>query len=138
MDAGIAAWDAKYRYKLWRPIDAIRHAAQDGNTTTNPNPTWVPLLITPPFPEYVSGHAAFSGAAAKVLNRLFGQTVVFDVISDGLPNVTRRFSSFDEAAEEAGRSRVYGGIHFEFSNRDGLALGYAVGDMTLQAFLDKY
>ena len=137
LDAAIAAWDAKYRYELWRPIDAIWHADQDANAATIPDPAWVPLLITPPFPEYVSGHAAFSGAAASILSRLFGESVVFDVISDGLPNVTRRFSSFHEAAEEAGRSRVYGGIHFEFSNRDGLALGYAVGDMTLQAFLDR-
>ena len=137
MDAAIAAWDAKYRYELWRPIDAIRHADQDANAATILDPDWVPLLITPPFPEYVSGHAAFSGAAARILSRLFGERVVFDVISDGLPNVTRRFSSFNEAAEEAGRSRVYGGIYFEFSNRDGLALGYAVGDITLQAFLDR-
>ena len=62
-DAGISAWDAKYAFDLWRPIDAIRRGDTDGNDATIADPTWTPLLKTPPFPTYTSGHSTFSGAA---------------------------------------------------------------------------
>jgi membrane-associated phospholipid phosphatase len=133
-DAGIAAWDAKYAYEFWRPVTAIRLADTDGNAATAADPGWTPLLGTPNHPEYVSGHAAFSGAAAAVLTALFGDVPFTAPSSVALPGVTRRFDGFDEAAAEAGRSRVFGGIHYEFSNRDGIAMGRAVGDWALDAF----
>jgi RHS repeat-associated protein len=127
-DAGIAAWDAKYNFDAWRPITAIRQADQDGNPLTSADPNWVPLINTPPFPEYVSGHSTFSAAAAAVLNKSFGNNFSFNSGSVTLPNVTRSFTSFDAAAIEAGQSRIYGGIHFQFSNQDGLTLGKQIGD----------
>jgi RHS repeat-associated protein len=127
-DAGIAAWDAKYTFDAWRPITAIRQADKDGNPLTSADPNWVPLINTPPFPEYVSGHSTFSAAAAAVLDKTFGNTFAFNSGSVGLPNVTRSFTSFDAAAAEAGQSRIFGGIHFQFSNQDGLALGKQIGD----------
>ena len=127
-DAGIAAWDSKYTYDTWRPITAIRQADKDGNPLTTADPNWVPLINTPPFPEYVSGHSSFSGAAAAVLDRAFGSTFSFNSGSTGLPDVTRSFTSFDAAAAEAGQSRIYGGIHFQFSNQAGLNLGKQIGD----------
>jgi hypothetical protein len=72
VDAGIAAWDAKYTYGSWRPITAIRLADTDGNEATMADPGWSPLLTTPNHPEYVSGHSTFSGAAATVLTDFFG------------------------------------------------------------------
>ena len=142
-DAGIASWDAKYHYDLWRPIDAIRQADQDGNAGTLGDTAWIPLLKTPPFPTYTSGHSTFSGAANAVLTSLYGDHVVFDSQSDGHlaaeqrpldPSqiVTRHFTSFNQAAEEAGLSRIYGGIHFNFDDTAGRSLGDRVGRAVLE------
>jgi hypothetical protein len=133
-DAAVVAWDAKYAYQTWRPITAIQEAADDGNDSTNADPAWRSLLTTPPFPEYVSGHSTFSGAAAKILTAAFGDHVSFTTSSLGLPGVERTFNNFDAAADEAGRSRVYGGIHYEFSNRDGQAAGRALAQHVLNTF----
>jgi hypothetical protein len=118
-DAFIANWEAKYRYDLLRPVTYIRRVIDK---------TWEPLLITPPFPEYPSGHSTQSGAAAAVLTALFGPDVAFvdgTHVDDGLPE--RAFSSFWEAANEAGISRLYGGIHFRAAIDNGLAQGDCVG-----------
>jgi hypothetical protein len=118
-DAFIANWDAKYRYDLLRPVTYIRRLIDK---------TWEPLLITPPFPEYPSGHSTQSGAAASVLTALFGPDVTFaddTHVDDGL--AVRTFSSFREAAAEAGISRLYGGIHFRAAIENGLAQGDCVG-----------
>jgi hypothetical protein len=85
-DAGIAAWDAKYTYDAWRPITAIRQADKDGNSNTTADANWTPLINTPAFPEYVSGHSTFSAAAAAVLDNTFGSTFSFNSGSAGLPN----------------------------------------------------
>ena len=133
-DASITAWNTKYLYELWRPVTAIQQADLDGNANTIQDATWTSLLITPPFPEYTSGHSTFSGAAAEILTSLFGANVAFSTTSIGLPNVQRAFTSFEQAAQEAGRSRVYGGIHFEFSNQDGLASGKSLAQYVLNRF----
>jgi hypothetical protein len=134
-DAGIACWDAKYHFDLWRPIHGIREADADGNPDTDPDPVWTPLLPTPPFPTYTSGHSTFSGAAAAVLAAQFGDAVAFASESDGLPGVTRSFRSFSAAASEAGRSRIYGGIHWEFDNSEGLRCGRLVGEYVTRYYL---
>ena len=134
-DAGIVAWDAKYAYDLWRPITAIREADTDGNPGTVADPSWTPLLPSPPFPEYVSGHSTFSGAATQVLARFLGDATSFTTTSDGLPGVTRSFTSFSQAADEGGMSRLCGGIHFTSANVDGLAAGRAVGDYVVDEYL---
>lgn len=128
-DAGITAWSHKYEYGLWRPITAIREADTDGNPDTVRDATWQPLIMTPPFPEYVSAHSTFSAAAAAVLERVFGTEDVYFAIADFMMPVTyRAYTSFSAAAEEAGASRIYGGIHFPFGNLDGLEAGRAVGE----------
>jgi hypothetical protein len=135
-DAGIASWDAKYAYDLWRPITAIRKADLDGNPATLPDPAWRPLISTPPFPEYVSGHSTFSAAAAAVLSDFCGTDgFPFTLPSDGLFQATRSWQRFSEAALEAGRSRVYGGIHFSAANREGYRLGNEVGVWTSRNLL---
>lgn len=132
-DAMIAAWDTKYSSGFWRPEDAIRAADTDGNPDTTADPDWVPFLISPSHPEYVSGHGAASGAAAEVLTALFGDQA-FTTSSIGLDGVDRSFTSYWEAAEENADSRLWAGVHYDFSNQDGLTLGQEVGAWTLAAF----
>ncbi len=84
-DAQIACWDAKYAYVFWRPINAIRLASTDDNPNTMEDPSWTPLIVTPNFPEYPSGHASVSNAAATVLVAYFGNNAAFTLTSDSLP-----------------------------------------------------
>ncbi|MBY0231368.1 MAG: phosphatase PAP2 family protein [Gemmataceae bacterium] len=135
-DAGVACWECKYKFRTWRPVTAIHEADRDANDATQRDPDWMPLLATPPFPTYTSGHSTFSGAAAAVLAGYFGtDEVAFKLRSDGVPGSLRDYKGFRAAALEAGKSRVYGGIHFEFDNREGLALGRAVGEEVLKSKL---
>jgi len=128
-DAGLLCWVIKFHHEFWRPVTGIRLAAEDGNPDTDPDPDWEPLVRTPPFPAYTSGHSTFSGAASRVLEKFYGSdTFSFETTSEGLPGVRRSFARFSQAAEEAGRSRIYGGIHWEFDNADGLAMGRALAD----------
>lgn len=126
-DAGIASWDAKFHYDLWRPVVAIQNADQDNNPETHLDRTWQPLLETPPFPEYTSGHSTFSGAASAVLSNIFGPDTPFTSQASHFTSVERSFTSFSQAAEEAGMSRIYGGIHFQSANQHGLATGRHIG-----------
>ncbi len=127
-DAAIVSWDCKYVYNFWRPITAIQEAGTDGNPATEADPAWAPLLVTPPFPEYTSGHSTFSGAAAVVLAYFFGSDRIrFTAESDDLPGFRRSYKTFSEAALESGVSRIYGGIHFMSANIHGLSTGAAVG-----------
>ena len=130
-DAGITAWDSKFKYDLWRPISGIRRADEDGNPATVADPDWEPLGapggtapdgsaiddFTPPFPTYVSGHASFGGALFQSLTNFFETDEIrFDVSSAELPGTVRSFDSFSEASAENGRSRVYLGIHWNFDD----------------------
>lgn len=118
-DAFIGCWDAKYTYDLIRPVTYIRRVL---------DPAWKPLLITPPFPEYPSGHSVLSGAASVVLAASFGDPFAFTDSThadDGLP--PRSFPSFRAAAEEAAISRLYGGIHFRAAVERGLDQGTCIG-----------
>jgi hypothetical protein len=135
-DAGIASWDAKYVYDLWRPIDAIQRADEDGNPETVADAAWRPLLSTPPFSAYTSGHSTFSAAAAEVLTLVLGEDVDFIATPDPhtaspyrpvLNQQRRSFANFRQAAAEAGQSRIYGGVHFSFDNSAGVQAGKAVG-----------
>ena len=135
-DAAICAWDAKYAFNFWRPVTAIRAGDTDGNDATAADTTWSSFIPTPPFPDYISGHSTFSGAAARVLARFYGRDdIAFVTGSDALPGVTRSFAGFAAAAAEAGASRIYGGIHYWSANQDGLAAGAAIGDVTFANFL---
>jgi hypothetical protein len=126
-DAGIQTWKAKFDYEYWRPIDAITMAAQDGNADTQQDEKWFNYIETPNFPEYPSGHSTFSGAGAAVLTEILGPERSFETYSLGLPDVTRSFDSFTQAAQEAGMSRIYGGIHFQKANAEGLRIGKEIG-----------
>src|SRR5215471_7499308 len=113
-DATIAIWNAKNTYNFWRPVTAIRAGT---------DPAWTPLLPTPAFQEYPSGHAGVSSAAASVLASFYGNDTSFTVTSAGLPGVQRDFTSFAAAVQQVEDARVYAGFHFRFSCTDGAALG---------------
>jgi membrane-associated phospholipid phosphatase len=135
-DAIISCWDAKYTYNFWRPVTAIQFAGDsDLNPATESDSTWTPLITTPNFPSYTSAHSTVSGASAGVLTALFGPDYHFTVGSEGMPGVTRSFASFDAAAAEAGQSRIYGGIHYQFDNQNGLASGHALAQFVVGNFL---
>ena len=134
-DAAITAWNAKFATNFWRPVTAIRAADIDGNANTTADATWTPLLTTPPFPTYVSGHSTFSGAGAAVLKSFFGRdNIAFTLGSEDATVPNRSFTSFSQAAQEAGISRIYGGIHFSFDNVDGLAAGTKIGNLVASKF----
>jgi hypothetical protein len=135
-DAAIAAWDNKYQYHNWRPVTAIRAADSDGNASTISDPEWSSFITTPPFPSYTSGHSTFSGSSSRLLALLFGtDEIPFSAVSDGLPGVTRSFETLSQAAEEAGQSRIYGGIHWQYDNRDAIAGGRALAEYVFANFL---
>lgn len=130
-DAGIAAWNAKYTYNSWQPIDAIHLADTDGNPLTQAVSGWT-LLSTPSHSDYVSG-STFSSAASQILTSLFGDRI-FSSGSTGLSGMTRTFSRFRQAANEAGISRIYGGIHTK-STQAGKATGRALANNYIANFL---
>lgn len=123
-DAFISCWDEKFRSNYIRPETAINKYV---------NPEWQPYIQTPPFPEYTSGHAVISAAAAEVMTHYFGDNVHYTDSSElefGVPN--RSFTSVRQAADEAAISRVYGGIHFKHSCDVGHDEGIKVGTFVLQ------
>lgn len=128
MDAFISCWDEKYRSSRIRPETVINRYI---------NVRWQPLLQTPPFPEYTSGHSVISTAVAELLTYLMGDNFAFtdntEVIFD-LPE--RRFTSFRQAASEAAISRLYGGIHFRDSIENGQAQGKAIGNFIIDRLKD--
>jgi hypothetical protein len=119
-DAFIGCWNAKYAYNLIRPVSYI-HALLDDS--------WMPIVDTPPFPEYPSGHSVQTGAATSVLIALFGGDYAFtDHTHDQQGLVPRSFTSFTEMENEAALSRLYGGIHYRAAIELGLEQGHCIGD----------
>ncbi|PIB38250.1 vanadium-dependent haloperoxidase [Maribacter sp. 4G9] len=122
-DAFISCWDEKYRSNLIRPETLINQHIDEN---------WVPILQTPPFPEYTSGHSVVSGAAATALTDIFGDDFSFDDDTElpyGLP--TRSFTSFNQAADEAAISRMYGGIHYRAAVEVGVGQGRELGALLI-------
>ena len=157
-DAGIACWDGKFDFNFWRPVTAIRAGDTDGNPNTIADPTWTPLgapadngsgtNFTPPFPAYASGHATFGGALFRMMADFFGTNdISFTLHSDEFngitkdqngmvrPVVTRSFTSFSQAAEENGQSRIYLGIHWSFDKIQGIKQGTEIADYIFAHFL---
>ena len=137
-DSYIAGWDSKMHYDFWRPISAIRLAADDGNRATAPDAAWEPFLTTPPVQDYPSTHSVLGAAAATVLADAFGRDDVgftFASLSADPANPVRTFESFSAAARENAESRVMAGIHFRFAIESGLALGQDIGRYAVKTLL---
>lgn len=132
-DGFIAGFEAKYRYRFWRPATAIHAAATDGNPRTDADPAWQPYLDTPPVPDYPSTHTVLGWAAAEVLVGLFGDQEPHAVTSVTLPGVARHYRGFSRAAEENGQSRIYAGIHFPHAVSEGRRQGRGIGKAVAKA-----
>jgi len=134
-DSGIIAWNSKYKYHLWRPENAIRQASKVSKTKELAAADWKPLLESPPHPEYPSGHGCYSGAAAETLRFFFGsETFKFSARSDTLKQSVRNYDSFSSCAKEIAQSRLLGGIHFNFSNQQGLKTGAKIANYICNNF----
>lgn len=139
-DAGVVSWDSKFDFAQLRPEQTINADPEnqivpqpgfgfenfDGNSISKQDPNWDPLIDTPPFPDYTSGHAAFGGAAAKVLESVFGNDFVVEITTQELPGLFRS-GTFSQLAAENGESRVFGGIHIISSSLEGLESGENIG-----------
>jgi len=137
-DAQIACWDSKYFYDFWRPITAIRLGDLDGNPLTVVDPSWQPLINTPNFPEYPSGHAAISGALTHVLQLFFGRDVLnFQMTTTNSMALqkTRSFTRLSQAEQEVVDARVYVGIHYRNSDTTARAQGRRVSNWVFRHYL---
>jgi len=137
-DAYIAGWDAKYYYNFWRPYTAIHAAATDGNDKTIADADWESLLLTPPVPDYPSGHCVLGNSAAAVLAYFFGNHSPFSMTSTtAIPaGAVRSFDSFKKAADENADSRVKIGIHFRFACDAGQTQGDKIGQWTVKNHME--
>ncbi|MCY7411258.1 MAG: vanadium-dependent haloperoxidase [Chitinophagales bacterium] len=123
-DGFISCWDEKYRSEKIRPVTVINQ---------NINVQWEPLIQTPPFPEYTSGHSVTSASAAAVLTKLFGENFSFSDSTEKLFGMeARKFTSFKAAAQQASISRFYGGIHFMSALDEGAKQGNRVGELVVE------
>ena len=144
-DGYVGSFETKYLYNFWRPITAIRMAADDGNPNTDADPTWTPLVTTPPIPDYDSAHSVEGGAAAQVFKRFFGTDHIgFETCSLTLPPgstcddaspVLRSYSSFTQAANENGESRILVGFHFRSAVEEGIEHGRQIANRAVDRFL---
>jgi hypothetical protein len=144
-DGYIGSFETKSHYNYWRPVTAIQTAEADGNPNTSADPTWTPLVATPPIPDYDSAHSVEGGAAASVLKRFFGtDDISFTTCSltspagskctDASP-VLRSYTSFSQAMEENGLSRILVGFHFRDAVETGIKHGEKIGERAVNLYL---
>ena len=127
-DSFISCWYEKYKSNLLRPITYIQnHIDED----------WISPVTTPPFPEYVSGHSVVSGAIYTVLTHILGTVSFTDTTHEDLGLEVRSFSSFEEAANEAAISRLYGGIHYPMGIENGIVQGECIGQQIIDKVIIK-
>ena len=133
-DGAITAWDSKLEYGYWRPVTAIQLADTDGNPDTLADPTWLPLIATPPYPEYASGLTTFMGAATRALTRVLdlgGDRIDVNITVAG---VTRHYEFASQLNQDAIDARVWSGIHFRTADVVGSGTGTQVGDWALDNY----
>jgi hypothetical protein len=133
-DGAGASWDSKFHFGLWRPITAIRLAAEDGNPATEADPTWEPMLASPPYPDYTSGLNSVIGAATQALTRVLGTDRIDLYMTSPATNTTRHYQSAGALRQDAVDARVWSGLHFRFADVDGLTGGTQVADWALDSY----
>ncbi|GAA4172660.1 vanadium-dependent haloperoxidase [Phytohabitans flavus] len=134
MDALIACYYEKYRWSFWRPFTSIPEAGTDGNPNTVADPAWTPLLITPPHPDYTSGHACFTAASMGALAYFYGTDRMSFSATSADTGTTRHFDRFSEAVAEVIEARIWGGIH----TRTADVQGALIGARTLAYMIPRY
>ena len=135
-DALQTTFASKFEYGLWRPVTAIRRADEDGNADTKADAAWSSLIGSPPYPSYAGNMAGLSASQSTILALFFRRDdIPFQHTWEGPGGATRSYNGFTALAEEAARSRVYGGIHFQFDNVAGQSVGRNVGNYVFQNFM---
>ena len=144
-DGYIGSFETKYLYNFWRPVTAIQNADTDGNPNTRVDPTWTPLVPTPPIPDWDSAHSVEGGVAAQVMRRFFGtDDISFETCSLTMPagstcddvySGTRSFTSFSQAAKENAHSRIFVGFHFRSATEEGVKHGRRIGNRAVDLFM---
>jgi len=127
-DSLVASFLNKYHYNFWRPETAIHAGNLDENRKTEPDPSYIPFIVTPCFPSYPSNHGSAGNGGAEVLRRLYGEAGhSITLTNPAVPNIVLQYSSFKEITSDISDARVYGGIHFRSDQVAGARLGRAVG-----------
>jgi hypothetical protein len=138
-DGLLTSHSAKFTYGFWRPVTAIQRAAEDLNDATTADPAWLPLLTTPPYPSHPGNMSCVAASAAQVLTLAIGTDAVpFSVTFRGSPpntDVTRNYASFSQLANEEARSRIFGGIHFEFETQASQGACPRIADFLFATFM---
>ena len=137
-DAAMAMADAKAHYDFWRPITAIRNGEDDGNDGTPQDAAWVPLLGTPNFAEYPCGHCVIAAAHAEVMTAETGPRPATGVRVGAMAvpmSAVQVLPSWDEWEQEVSNSRIYGGVHFRFSNEAGQQIGRRAARIVLDSVM---
>jgi len=129
-DAMITCWRAKYDYAYWRPITAIALADTDGNPATRPDPQWQPLVTTPSYPDYASGHACITGAASATMAELFGANSLDLNVQSSVTGTSRHYASAAALDQETMNARIWLGLHFRKAMTDGNRIGRQAAEWT--------
>jgi hypothetical protein len=132
-DAAINTWNSKRSYNVWRPSTAILNAADDGNSKTEPDPGWLPLINDPPYPDYTSGANSLTGAFMRSLHKFFGSDVwTFQAsttaMENGQPIAPRTYHRFSDMAQDVVDARILLGIHFRFADEVARRVAYQSAD----------
>jgi hypothetical protein len=130
-DSLIACFNEKKYWNFWRPVTAVQQGATDGNAATVADPSWMPLLVTPPFPDYTSGHTCSTATIMLALRQFFGRdNIPFSAYSADSGTV-RNFDSFSGALAEVVEARIWGGVHYRSADEQGVKVGTGVAKYVL-------
>ncbi|MBL8325015.1 MAG: vanadium-dependent haloperoxidase [Rubrivivax sp.] len=132
-DAMISVFEAKYHYNFWRPVTAIRNADLDGHDATQRDATWVSLIDVPMHPEYPSGHSILAGALESVLKAEIGTGAVPRLVTTSLTakGAARQWTRIEDLVNEIAMARVWGGLHYRFTNDVSLSMGRSIGELAV-------
>ena len=130
-DSATACMNAKYHYFFWRPLTAIRNADTDGNPNTVADPNWVPLDVTPGHPEYPANHGCVTQALMDILTAFFQTDEIPYSVTSRVTNTTHSFGNFEDVVTEVDNARIFGGMHFHHSVKEGNRLGRRVAEYIL-------
>ncbi len=133
-DSLIATFDAKYFYNFWRPVTAIRHTNDDGSYSESPVNDWMPLVMTPNFPEYVAGHGSFVSAQAEVYTQFFGTPQIEIDLESSVTGTTRHYATADALRTEVVNARTWGGLHYRSSTVLAVAIGQQLVTNAMASF----
>jgi PAP2 superfamily len=131
-DAATACFNAKYHYASWRPYTAIHDADTDSNPNTVADPNWVPLAVTPGHPEYPAAHGCVTAALMDTLTAYFDTEEMPYMVTSTVTGTTHSFNNFEDVVAEVDNARIYGGMHFQHSVKQGNRLGHRVADYVLR------